>query len=325
MPFQDLPANQLKTVTAEGTEPADFDEFWLRQLTSAREVGTPPVFEQRSTPFPDIGIWDVAFAGHQGDTIRGWLVAPRLAQHRRSAVVWFPGYGSGRGEPHEWVAWAAAGVSVLAVDVRGQGADRGGAGATADLQAGGLSASGFMTRGIEAPDDYYYTRVIVDCVRAIDAVRAFDGVDPACVVAGGASQGGGLALAVSGLVPDLFGVISDVPFLCDFPRATRTYEYGPYEELVRYLSVQRSNTTVFDTLAYVDAVNFARRANAPLLASVALMDGVCPPSTVFAAYNSYSGAKSIDVYEFNGHEGGAATRWPRHHDFVSGLGFDLTP
>jgi cephalosporin-C deacetylase len=34
------------------------------------------------------------------------------------------------------------------------------------------------------------------------------------------------------------------------------------------------------------------------------MDTVCPPSTVFAAYNNYAGPKEISVYPFNDHEGG---------------------
>jgi cephalosporin-C deacetylase len=36
------------------------------------------------------------------------------------------------------------------------------------------------------------------------------------------------------------------------------------------------------------------------------MDPVCPPSTVCAAYNAYSGPKEIRVYPFNEHEGGQA-------------------
>ena len=34
------------------------------------------------------------------------------------------------------------------------------------------------------------------------------------------------------------------------------------------------------------------------------MDMICPPSTVFAAYNHYAGPKEIEVYPFNDHEGG---------------------
>ena len=40
--------------------------------------------------------------------------------------------------------------------------------------------------------------------------------------------------------------------------------------------------------------------------SVGLMDEICPPSTVYAAYNHYAARKSIRVYAYNHHEGGAA-------------------
>jgi cephalosporin-C deacetylase len=41
-----------------------------------------------------------------------------------------------------------------------------------------------------------------------------------------------------------------------------------------------------------------------VLFSVGLLDVICPPSTVYAAYNHDAGPKSVDVYEFNDHEGG---------------------
>ncbi|MEO0598601.1 MAG: acetylxylan esterase, partial [Chloroflexota bacterium] len=48
------------------------------------------------------------------------------------------------------------------------------------------------------------------------------------------------------------------------------------------------------------------RATAPALFSVGLMDDVCPPSTVYGAYNHYQGEKEMRVYEFNNHEGGGS-------------------
>jgi len=64
------------------------------------------------------------------------------------------------------------------------------------------------------------------------------------------------------------------------------------------------NEAVFNTLDYFDGVNFAVRARQPTLFSVGLMDDVCPPSTVFAAYNHWAGDKDMRVYPFNKHEGG---------------------
>jgi cephalosporin-C deacetylase len=36
------------------------------------------------------------------------------------------------------------------------------------------------------------------------------------------------------------------------------------------------------------------------------MDLICPPSTVYAAYNAYAGEKRMAVYPYNDREGGGA-------------------
>ena len=56
-----------------------------------------------------------------------------------------------------------------------------------------------------------------------------------------------------------------------------------------------------DTLRYVDCALLARRITARCLLSVGLMDTICPPSTVFAAYNEITAGKEIAVYPFTGH------------------------
>ncbi len=163
-----------------------------------------------------------------------------------------------------------------------------------------------MTRGIEDPHAYYYRRLYVDAVRAVEAVRAHPLVNASRVAALGVSQGGGLALAVGGLVPDLAAIAPDVPFLCDFPRAATLTDRQPYKEIGLYLKARRGGQErVFRTLSYFDCVHFAARGRAPALFSAALEDQTCPPSTVFAAFNAYAGSeRSMEVYSFNDHEGG---------------------
>jgi cephalosporin-C deacetylase len=38
------------------------------------------------------------------------------------------------------------------------------------------------------------------------------------------------------------------------------------------------------------------------------MDDVCPPRTVFAAYNHYAGEKDIRIWPYNQHEGGQSAQ-----------------
>lgn len=53
--------------------------------------------------------------------------------------------------------------------------------------------------------------------------------------------------------------------------------------------------------------------------SVALMDEVCPPSTVYSAFNAYDGEKTIVEYEFNNHEGGQGYQEREQMAWLSGL------
>jgi cephalosporin-C deacetylase len=201
------------------------------------------------------------------------------------------------------------------MDTRGQGSGWGSGGDTPDPVGSGPASPGFLTRGILDPADHYYRRVFTDGVRAVDAVRRVDGVDPARVAVAGTSQGGGIAIAVAGLVPDVAAAAPDVPFLCHFRRAVQISDAFPYGEITKYLSVHREHAdAVWRTLSYLDGVSFARRARGAGLFSVALMDDVCPPSTVYAAYNAWGSgttgvAREIDVYPYNRHEGGQEYRF----------------
>src|SRR5262249_38154332 len=150
-------------------------------------------------------------------------------------------------------------------------------------------------------------RVFTDAVRAVEAARSHPALDPARVVVTGGSQGGAITIAAAALVPDLRGAAPDVPFLCDFPRATTLIDKDPYGEIARYLKVHRDHVDqVFRTLAYFDGANLGRLSKVPALFSVALMDTICPPSTVYAAYNRYGAERTIREYAFNDHEGGQA-------------------
>jgi cephalosporin-C deacetylase len=249
--------------------------------------------------------FDVSYPGYGGAPIRAWLHLPAGRTERLPVVVEYVGYGRGRGLPHERFLYAAAGYAHVVMDTRGQGSGSS-VGDTPDPEGGGAPFHpGFMTQGILDPARYYYRRVFTDAVRAVEAVRTFEEVDPGQVVVTGGSQGGGISLAVAALVPDLAGAMPDVPFLSDFPRAITFVDTNPYSEIVRYLKAHRDHTDqALETLSYFDAATLARRAQAPALFSVALMDQICPPSTVYAAYNAYGGPKQVSEYPFNDHEGG---------------------
>lgn len=300
----DLPLDRLRTHHSTLTEPDDFDEFWRSTLAEARAFPLIRSVRPVDTGLTTLDVFDVRFGGYAGEEVAAWLRVPRGATGPLPAVVQFHGYGRGRGDAVENLLWASAGFAHFELDTRGQGWS-GSRGATDDTGLGESHMPGFLTRGIRDPKTYYYRRVFTDAVRAVDAARALPQIDAERVAVHGISQGGGIALATAGLVPGLRHVVARVPFLCDIARAATITDALPYREVADYLAHYRDRETeVLTTLSYFDAVNFVRRADAPASFTVALMDAVCPPSTVFGAYNAYAGPKDIRVWNYNGHEGG---------------------
>ncbi|BDP43937.1 acetylxylan esterase (plasmid) [Deinococcus aetherius] len=321
MALFDLPLETLRTYAPPVHEPANFDAFWRGTLEEARAFPLDARFEEVDFGLRSLNTFDVTFRGSGGQPVKGWLLRPRNAGGDLPCVVEFIGYGGGRGLPTDWLTYASAGYAHLVMDTRGQGSvwRRGD---TPDLAPDGDNPQypGFLTRGVRSPQTYYYRRVFTDAVRAVAAARAAPGVDATRVAVAGGSQGGGISLAVAGLVPDLAGVLPDVPFLCHFRRASEITNAAPYNEVAGYLRVHRDAVEeVFGTLAYFDGVSFASRIHAPALFSVGLMDEVCPPSTVFAAYNRLPGRKDIRVYPYSGHEAGEGVHVPERLRFLRGL------
>lgn len=301
MAFFDLGVAELHSYKPKVREPKDFDAFWSQTLTESRLRSADPVLEKADLGVSEFEVSDLRFSGFNGDEIASWVIRPRQS---KGIVIEYNGYGGGRGLPHERLWWPATGYSYVFMDTRGQGSAWGSGGITPDNYGSDPAANGFMTKGIQDNASYYYRRVFTDATLLIDAVRKLDFGTDRIILCGG-SQGGGITLAAAGLSEGVHAAMPDVPFLCHFERALSLTDGFPYKEIANYLSVHRDKVeTTLNTLSYFDGVNFAKRSKAPALFSTALMDQICPPSTVFAARNHYSGKSEIEVYPFNGHEGG---------------------
>lgn len=306
MPLFDFPLEQLEIYLPKRPEPTDFDAFWRETLASSRTVPVDAQFTPADFGVRSLDVFDLTFNGYAGQPIKGWFMLPKDITQPVPCIVQYIGYGGGRGYPQEWLSLASAGYAFLVMDTRGQGS-RWLNGDTPDPEPDGSNPHhpGFMTRGVLNRATYYYRRVYTDAARAVEAARSHDLVNAAKIAITGSSQGGGIAIAVSALVPDVAAVMPNVPFLCHFERAITLINTAPYNEITQFLAIHREKVQqVLETLSYFDGMNFAARASAPALFSVGLMDDICPPSTVYAAYNHYAGPKRMSVYAYNNHEGG---------------------
>ncbi|HVA87532.1 MAG TPA: acetylxylan esterase [Candidatus Saccharimonadales bacterium] len=66
-----------------------------------------------------------------------------------------------------------------------------------------------------------------NAARAVDAVQTLPQIDATRIAAYGRSQGGGIAIAAAGMHSGISVILSDVPFLCHYRRATQIQTRNP--------------------------------------------------------------------------------------------------
>lgn len=301
----DMPLEQLKAYSGSSPKPEDFDAYWERALGELEHQPLDYELVPASFQSPVAECFHLYFTGVGGARVHAKLARPiRSSADQGPAMAMFHGYSCDSGDWFDKVAYAAHGMTVLALDCRGQG------GLSEDNQpVKGTTIRGQIIRGLDDPDPdkLYYRQVFLDTVQTVRILMAMPGVDEGRVGVYGCSQGGALAAACAALEPRVKLAVSVYPFLSDYKRA---WELGAstsaYEELVYYFRWFDPNhlreEEVFRRLGYIDISNLADRIRAKVLFVTGLADPVCPPSTQFAAYNRIAAEKELLVYPEYGHE-----------------------
>ncbi len=301
MPFFDFPPEQLEVYRPPLTQEPDFNDFWQKSLVESSQQPLNAELNPVDYSVKGVKVYRVYYNGFNEARICGWYLVPS-SSNPLPALALYHGYGGNKGQICDHLAWALQGFALLAIDIRGQSGES----TDPNLYPSG-GGPGCMTKGIRDPHEYFYRSVYLDCVRALDFLSSRPEVDPQRIGITGGSQGGGLTLAVAALDSRPRIAMADVPFLCHFRRAVEICGAGPYLELVDYFKRWPHHIeTAFRTLSYFDVMNLAPQVQCPTLVSVALMDQICPPSTVYAVYNHLRCPKELKVYPYNGHEGGGS-------------------
>ena len=306
MPLIDMPLNELYEYRGRNPKPADFEQYWDRGLAEMRAVDANVKIApaEMKTSFADC--FDMTFTGVRKARIYAKLIKPKGATKGSNcpAILLFHGYTGSSGDWTGMLHYAAEGFVVAALDCRGQGGlseDTGG--------VVGNTLEGQIVRGLDGnPDDMLMRHIMLDTAQLAGIVLSMDEVDPARVMAGGGSQGGGLTLACAALEPRIAKLAPCFPFLCDYRRVWEMdLAKSAYDELTFYFKRfdprHLREDDVFTQLGYVDAQHLAPRIRGEVMMACGLMDDVCPPSTQFAAYNKISSKKDVVIYPDFGHEG----------------------
>ncbi|MNZ39973.1 Cephalosporin-C deacetylase [compost metagenome] len=300
----DMTLEQLKAYNGKSPRPEKFNDYWDRALKELDKQSLEYELVPASFQSPHAECYHMYFTGVGGAKIHAKYVKPKALNGKGAGMAYFHGYSCDSGDWMDKVNYAAHGITVLALDCRGQG------GWSEDnLTVQGTTIRGHIIRGIDDPneDKLYYRNVFLDTVQTVRILMSLDHIDPERVGVHGLSQGGALAVACAGLEPRVKLAVPVYPFLSDYKRAWELdINSSAYEELVYYFRFfdphHQREDEIFNRLGYIDVQNLADRIRARVVFVTGLSDVVCPPSTQFAVYNKISSEKDLLVYHEYGHE-----------------------
>jgi cephalosporin-C deacetylase len=310
----------LRALQVPETKQPDFDAFWAETVARVKETPLQAVLHPLAYPVPGMRVLDLTFAGLDGTPVHGWLLLPAVARGPVPVVVCYHGAGGSRGEPAHFACWLLAGCAVLTMDFRMQSGLTGShTGFTTH------HAPSWMSMGLLDKRAFYFYHTWTDALRLLQLAFQRPELDPARVAVEGGSQGGGAALAMAALEPRVALCMADVPSMCRLEKRVFDRSGGAKNIAAFLRDHPELDEQVCATLSYFDNLNLAARIRCPVLVSCGLKDPVCPPDTIFAAYNKITAEKEMIAYPFGEHGGGGAVHLRRKLEFLAArVGLPLT-
>lgn len=275
--------------------PEDFEEFW--ENSKARAAKVPMLIRERYSPEESNDRVDVYYIRIQsykaGNYVYGVLTVPK-AEGKKPAILRLPGAAVRKFSGPDPLAYE--GFVVLNIGVHGIPVDQDGE-IYRQLENGAMS--GYVLKGIENRDSYYYKRTYMGCIRAVDYLCSRNDVDQSRIACYGGSQGGMLSIVTAALDKRISALFAYFPAFCD----VTGYYYGRSGGWP-HLFIDKSDPLIEQKVAvskYYDVVNFARFLSQPGFYAWGFNDIVCCPSSTFSAYNVIKAPKTLCLARDTGH------------------------
>lgn len=278
--------------------PKDFDAFWTEQKKKLAAVPMNIRIKPVPSPSARVECFEVQ-ADCLGKPMMAYLSRPVGAKPKSHPAIFLPhGAGVRSSLLGRTIEWAEDGY--LAMDFNAHGLPNGQPEAYYTELSNG-EYKDYTHRGRESRETMYLGNIILRMLRAIDVLAAQPEWDGRHLIAFGRSMGGGQSIAAGALDPRVSFVSAELPTFSDHTGIVIGRVDG-WPKLINDGTAQ-PDPRVIEAARYFDSCNFAPRIHVPVSMTVGFIDGVCPPTGVFAAYNQITSPKHIWTHVDTGHTG----------------------
>lgn len=251
--------------------PSDFDAFWDGKLAAQAKVPINAVLTPVQTDVPGVDLRMFQLDA-LGSRTHGYVAKP-AGEGTYPAVIQLQYAGVYALNAGAAARRAAEGWLMINVDSH----------AKLPSDPSGNIPGDYRTVGNTDRETSYFLNMYLRDSRALDYLLTRPDWDGRTVVVMGGSMGGLQSLALAGLRPEqITAVLVCVPAGADTNADLHGRKAG-------YPNWPPDNPDVMKTALYFDAVNFAARIKAPVMAGLGFIDTISPPAGIWAALNQIAG------------------------------------
>ena len=276
--------------------PEDFAAFWERAKAENAKIPMDPRVERAEQWCTDkVDVYYVRLQSFRKDNyVYGYVSVPK-SKGPHPAVLYVPGAGVAKTKPSTYMAEKGVitmtlGIHGIPLDMPDENYDI--------LKNGALYNYQFVN--LDNRDQYYYKRVFMGCIRAIDYLFTRPEFDGERLMVSGGSQGGGLSIVTTALDPRVKYFVCFYPALCDHMGYLYDRAGGWPHMFDRTRAYVRTAERILNS-RYYDAANFARLIRVPGFFSWGYNDLSCPITSMYSAYNVVTAPKELVLELRNGH------------------------
>ncbi|MFC4720962.1 acetylxylan esterase [Geojedonia litorea] len=274
------------------TLPTDFETFWNKGKEDLSKIPVNPILTlmpERSTDKVDV--YHVQLDNVEGK-IYGILCTPKK-EGKYPAILHVPGAGI---RPYYGeVAEAEQGFISFTIGIHGIPVNLDQS-VYSNLMQGALR--NYWTINLDDKNNAYYKRVYLGCIRAVDFLVGLNNFDGENLGVTGGSQGGALSIITASLDSRISYLAAFYPALSDLTGFLHG-RAGGWPQL--FTDDFTNKPEKIATSKYYDVVNFARFVKVPGWYSWGYNDNVCPPTSMYAAYNVIDSKKELHVFQATQH------------------------
>ena len=269
--------------------PEDFMTYWESALSEARKIPLEPKMEIIPSSCTDkVNVYQISFQNiRPGSRTYGILCIPKK-EGKYPALLRVP--GAGVRAYYGDIETASKGAITLEIGIHGIPVTM--SNDYYDKLAQG-ALNGYWNFNLANRDEFYYKRVFIGALRAVDYICSLDEFNHKQLGVTGSSQGGALSIATGALDKRVTFIAAVHPAMCDHTAFLHQQQGGwP----CYFLYNDNPSQADINTSKYYDVVNFARLLKIPGWYSWGYNDNVCSPTSMYAAYNSIKSPKEISLY-----------------------------